>query len=274
MAETPACIACVTARGVILGKQQEQQVKRIERKHLKEDELARSLRTAREFVEPRQGMLRTVGIAALVVLVGGIGYGVWREWNSARGQAELAEAMVALNAEVIPVGATAEDGAPAAASLGATGTFSTEEAKLKAALPKLKAAADAYPGTPAGIQARYHMAGALAALGRHDEAIAAFDEVITRAGDDSLYGQMALFGKADAQTRGGAVDAAIETYKGLAARNSDDLPADAILMQLARAYVQKGNRDEARKTFTEIVDKHPASPYTQEARAELGNLKG
>ncbi len=118
------------------------------------------------------------------------------------------------------------------------------------------------------------MAGALAALGRHEEAVTAFDEVITRAGENSLYGQMAQFGKADAQSRGGQVDAAIETYKGLAARNSDDLPADAILMQLARAYVQKGNRDEARKTFTEIVDKHPQSPYTEEARAELDNLKG
>lgn len=249
-------------------------VKRIERKHLKEDELAHTLRTAREFVEPRQQMLKKVGIGALVVLVAGIGFGVWREWNSGRGQAELAEAMVALNAEVVPVGVTGAEGVPAAASLGAEGTFSTEEAKLTAALPKLKAAADAYPGSPAGIQARYHMAGALAALGRHQEAVTAFDEVIKRAGENSLYGQMAQFGKADAQSRGGQVDAAIETYKGLAARNSDDLPADAILMQLARAYVQKGNRDEARKTFTEIVDKHPQSPYTQEARAELDNLKG
>jgi TolA-binding protein len=249
-------------------------VKRIERKHLKEDELAHSLRAAREFVEPRQQMLKTVGIVALVLLVVGVVFGVWRERNSSRGQAELAEALVALNAEVVPVGLTGEEGIPAAALAGAAGTFSTEEAKLKAALPKLKAAADGYPGSPAGIQARYHMAGALAALGRHDEAIAAFDEVIERAGEGSLYGQMAQFGKADAQTRGGHVDAAIEAYKGLAARNSDDLPADAILMQLARAYVRKGNRDEARKTFTEIVDKHPQSPYTQEARAELDNLKG
>lgn len=249
-------------------------MKRIERKHLKEDELAQSLRTAREFVEPRQQMLKTVGIVALVILVGGVGFGVWRERSNSRGQAELAEALVALNAEVVPVGVTGDEGIPAAALAGAAGTFSTEEAKLKAALPKLKAAADAYPGSPAGIQARYHMAGALAALGRHEEAVAAFDEVITRAGEASLYGQMAQFGKAGAQTRGGQVDAAIETYKGLAARNSDDLPADAILMQLARAYVQKGSRDEARKTFTEIVDKHPQSPYTQEARAELDNLKG
>ena len=249
-------------------------MKRIERKHLKEDELTHSLRAAREFAEPRQQMLKTVGIVAAVLLVGGIGFGVWREWNSSRGQAELAEALVALNAEVVPVGATTDEGIPAAALAGAAGTFSSEEAKLKAALPKLKAAADAYPGSPAGIQARYHLAGALAALGRHDEAVAAFDEVIRRAGEGSLYGQMAQFGRADAQSRGGQIDAAIETYKGLAARNSDDLPADAILMQLARAYVQKGNRDEARKTFTEIVDKHPQSPYTQEARTELDNLKG
>ena len=51
-------------------------------------------------------------------------------------------------------------------------------------------------------------------------------------------------------------------------------PADAILMRLAHAYAQKGNREEARKTFAEVVDKHPDSPYTPEARTELENLKG
>ena len=249
-------------------------MKRIERKHLKEDELAHSLRMAREFVEPRESALKTLGIVAAILIVAGVGFGLWREWSGSRGQEELAEAMVALNAEVVPIGATGADGAPAAASLGATGTFSTEEAKLNAALPKLKAAADAYPNSAAGIQARYHLAGALATLGRHDEAVAAFNEVITRSGEDSLYGQMALLGKADAESRAGKLDAAIETWKGLAAKNGEDLPVDAILMQLARAYVQKGNRDEARKTFTEIVDKHPLSPYTQEARTELENLKG
>ncbi len=249
-------------------------MKRIERKHLKEDELARSLRVAREFVEPRQSALKTVGIVAAILVVAGIGFGVWREWNSSRGQEELAEALVALNAEVVPVGVAGAGGAPAAASLGATGTFATEEAKLTAALPKLKAAADAYPGSAAGIQARYHMAGALATLGRHEEAVAAFDEVIRRSGENSLYGQMAMLGKADAESRGGKLDAAIDTWKGLAAGKSEDVPVDEILMRLARAYVQKGNRDEARKTFTEIVDKHPLSPYMQEARTELENLKG
>ncbi len=249
-------------------------MKRLERKHLKEDELARSVRLAREFVEPRQSQLKNVGIAALVLIIIGVAFGIWRERSDSRGQDELAEAMVALNAQVVPVGVAGAEGEPAAASLGATGTFSTEEAKLKAALPKLKAAADAYPDSPAGIQARYHMAGALAALGRYADAETAFDDVIKRAGESTLYGQTALLGKADAQSHAGRLDAAIETWKGLVAKNADQLPIDAVLIQLAHAYVQKGNRDEARKTFTEIVDKHPESPYTQEARAELENLKG
>ena len=249
-------------------------MKRVERKHLKEDELAHTLRAAREFAEPRQGTLKTVGIIAAIVIVLGVGYGVWRERSAHQGQEELAQALVALNAEVIPAGVENSEGLPAAAQLGATGTFSTEEAKLKAAVPKLKAAADAYPSSPAGIQARYHLAGALAALGRHAEAMTAFDEVVNRAGSNSLYGRMAQLGKADTQARAGQLDAAIDAWKGMAARNDEDLPVDAILMELGRAYVQKGNRDEARKTLTEIVDKHPQSPYVQEARAELENLKG
>ena len=248
-------------------------MKRIERKHLKEDELTRTVRMARELIEPRQQLVKQIGIAVVALLVIVIAVGFWRERDDSRGQKELAEAMVALNAEVVPVGVQGAEGVPAAASIGATGTFATEEAKLNAALPKLKAAADAYPSSAAGIQARYHLAGALTALGRHAEAINAFDEVIKRAGENSLYGQMAVMGKADAEAQGGQLDAAIATLKGLAAKGGSALPPDAVLMELARAYVQKGNRDEARKTFTEIVDKHPQSPYITEARTGLENLK-
>ena len=45
-------------------------------------------------------------------------------------------------------------------------------------------------------------------------------------------------------------------------------------MQLGRAYQAKGNAAEAKKTFTDIVDKHPDSPYVAEARKELESLKG
>ena len=181
--------------------------------------------------------------------------------------------MVAFNARVVPVSAapTQPGEVPAAATIGATGSFSSEAAKLIAALPKLKAAADAYPDTNAGITARYHYASSLAALGRHDEAVKAFEEVVSRAGNDSLYRHMARLGKADALARAGQFQAAIATWKELAASPDEELPKDAILMELAKAYQAAGNTEEARKTFNQVVDEHPTSPYSAEARAALGS---
>ena len=250
-------------------------MKRTERHHLKENELVHTIESARQFVEGRQRQIVGAVIALVVVGLAFLGYRVFRQQSESRGQELLAQAMVALNARVVPAGEKTDAGdVPAAATLGATGTFATEEAKLNAAVPKLKAAADAYPDSNAGITARYHLAGALSALGKHQEAMQAFDDVAKRAGSTSLYGRMARLGKADTQAHAGQLDAAIATWKDMAASNTKDLPVDAILMELARAYAQKGNKDEARKTFTQIVDQHPDSPYTAEARAELENLKG
>jgi tetratricopeptide (TPR) repeat protein len=205
------------------------------------------------------------------VVIGGIL--VWQQEDDARAEQMLADAMVTFNARVIPPNpdATQPGEVPAAATLGATGSYATEAAKLNAALPKLKAAADAYPDTEAGITARYHYASSLAALGKHAEAVQAFDDVIDRAGDDSLYGRMAQLGKADTQARAGQLNEAIATWKTLASSTDEELPKDAILMELGKAYQASGNQEEARKAFTEIVDNHPTSPYSAEARAELGS---
>jgi TolA-binding protein len=245
-----------------------------ERHKLKENELAHSLASLQEFVGPRAKTMTMVIIGAVVVAVIAVGAVLLRQRSQSRGQELLAEALVALDARVVPAttpGGEAGD-APAAAQFNATGTFSTEAAKLNAALPKLKTAADAYPDAPAGITARYHMAGALAALGRHDEAIAAFDDVTKRAGGDTLYGRMARLGKADAEARAGKIDAAIATWKTMVTQDAGDLPVDAILIELGRAYVTKGNTAEAKQTFTQIVDQHPDSPYAQEARTTLETL--
>ena len=136
----------------------------------------------------------------------------YRNREQAKGTELLAQATVVLNTAVVPVNAETKPGdAPAAAGIGAKGTFSTETQKLNAAVPKLRAAADAYPDTAAGIQARYHLAASLAALGQQKEAITQFDDVVRRAGTDSLYGRMAQLGKADAQFSSGQTDGAIAT---------------------------------------------------------------
>ena len=248
-------------------------MKRKERHQLKGNEVAEMIVSARTAFEANRSRI-TVIVVIIVVAAGLVaGIAAWRRSTSSRAEQLLAEAMVAFNARVIPVTASpTEPGeVPAAASIGATGSFPTEVAKLNAALPKLKAAADAYPDTDAGITARYHYASALAGVGKYDEAIRAFDEVISRAGANSLYGEMALFGKADTQTRHGQLDGAIATWQSLASSTDEALPKDAILMELGKTYQAAGKTEEARKMFNQLVDEHPTSPYTAEARAELGS---
>jgi TolA-binding protein len=245
------------------------------RRELKQNDVAQLVATAREFLETN-GRQMTWSVGAIIVVgVAVVGLLSYRTREQAKGQDLLAQATVVLNTAVVPVNAETKPGdAPAAAGIGAKGTFSTETQKLNAAVPKLRAAADAYPDTAAGIQARYHLAASLAALGQHKEAITQFDEVVRRAGTDSLFGRVAQLGKADAQLASGETDAAIATWKELAVKKDANLPQDAILMQLGRAYQAKGNAAEAKKTFTDIVDNHPDSPYVAEARKELESLKG
>jgi TolA-binding protein len=245
-----------------------------ERHHLKENELAHSLAAAREFVEPRRKQIGLTAFVIFLVAAAALGILVMRQRTQAAAQRLLAEGMVILDAEVIPnEPVDPKSDKPPAAAMAGSGTYTTETEKLTAAVPKLRAAADAYPDTPAGITARYHLAGTLGALGKQQEAMQAYDEVIRRGGDE-LYANMARLGKAGAQARAGQHDAAIATYKELAERKDGDLPTDAILMQLGRTYAAAGKKAEAQKTFTRIVDEHPDSPYASEAKEQLEALKG
>jgi tetratricopeptide (TPR) repeat protein len=245
-----------------------------ERRHLKENDLAHGLTVALDYLAPRGKQIAMIlgGVAVLVVVVLA-GYAISQRSNTKADMA-LAEAMVALNARVVPSSDAAEADLPAAATLGATGTFATERAKLNVAIPKLQSVADAFPDDEAGIVARYHLAGALGSVGRNDEAVKEFSAVIAKAPKDNVYGRMARLGLAEAQTRAGQIDAAITSWKALADENSGDLPADAILLELARAYVAKGDAAEARKVFTQLIDQHPTSPYSGDAKTELEGLKG
>jgi tetratricopeptide (TPR) repeat protein len=249
-------------------------MKRQQRQHLKENELVHSLAVAREYIEPRTRQLGMAlgGVALVAVAV--LAFMLFRQHSHGEADTALAEAMVAYNARVVPPSDPDAADLPEAAALTSTGSFTSEAAKLHAAIPKLQKVADQYGNADAGIIARYHLAGAYAALGQNDDAIKQFSEVIKRAPKDSVYGRMARLGQADSQARAGQVDAAIASWKQLADENSPDVPADAILLELGRAYAAKGNDAEARKAFTQLIDQHPTSPYSTDAKTGLEGLKG
>jgi tetratricopeptide (TPR) repeat protein len=239
-------------------------MKSTERHHLKENELGRLARSARDTVQTRR--TETTGLIAIVVVVGAlaIGYFGWREHVQTKAHGLLAEAMAVQDARVGP------PPAPGTPSGGLY--FPTERERSQAALTKFKIAADAYPSTDAGVYARYQEGATSLALGSTPGAISAYEQVIKQSGDN-FYGQMARLGLAEAQVRAGQYDPAINTFKELAQRKDGPLPVDGILMQLGRTYLEAGKRADAQQTFNRLVEEYPESPFTGDARKEIETLK-
>jgi TolA-binding protein len=235
-----------------------------ERHHLKENELGKLARQARETVETRRSETVTVVAVGAVVVVLALAYFGWRERVQSKAHGLLAQAMAVQDARVGPPPAP---GTPAAGLY-----FPTERERSQAALTKFKIAADAYPSTDAGIYARYQEGATSVALGSTPAGIAAYEQVIKQSGD-GFYGQMARLGLAEAQARSGQYDAAITTFKDLAQRKDGPLPVDGILMQLGRTYLEAGKKADAQQTFNRIVEEYPESPFTGDARKEIDALK-
>jgi tetratricopeptide (TPR) repeat protein len=244
-----------------------------ERHHLKHNELADALNRAGEYYTQHQrtALYGIVGIVLALVALGG--FVLLRQSVETKSRALLAEAMVVSESRVQPpappAGGTADKPAD---PVQAAGTYPTEQAKLEAALPKLIAAADAYATSDAGLTARYRAASTLVQLERFDEAITQYDRVIASA--SGMLANTARLGKAEAQLRGGKADAAIATFKELADKKDGDLPTEALLMELARAYRMAGKTDDARKTLNQIVEQHGDTPAATEAKQELEKLPG
>ena len=240
-------------------------MKRTERHRLKENEFARTVAHAREVIDTRR---RDIGIAALaVVLVAAavLGFFAWRQSRNAKANDMLASALAIYEAPVLPPPAPAP-GSPA--PVQQPGTYPTERARLEAALPALLEAADRYPATKAGITARYHAAAALATLGRLAEAEQRYQEVIDKSGS-GLYSRTARLGLADVQLAQGKYDSAIDIYTQMSRDTGSQIPVDGVLMQLGRAYVRAGRKEEAVRAFNRVVEEFPQSAYVADARREL-----
>ena len=248
-------------------------MKTTERHRLKDNDLAIALGQAQSWADRNSRTLLATIIVIVVVGGGVLAYTTWRNSTDTRARTMLAEAMVVEEARVMPAAppaGTTND--PNAIGGQLPGTYPTEQAKLEAALPKFQAVADAYPSSGAGVTARYHLAKNLVALGRFDEALPHYDHVI--ANGEGLIAKTAKLGKAEAQVCAGKFDPAIATFKEFVDSKDPALPAEALLMELGRAYRLAGKTEDARKTFTQITEQHANTPFADEARREIEKLKG
>lgn len=245
-------------------------MKSTERHKLKENEFARSMAHARSVVESRRSDVTkiVIGLIVLLALVGG--YAWWRSSRDARANESLAAALAVYQMPVVPIPPPAPGSPP---PVPQPGTFPTEQEKLVAALPKFVDTANAHPGTPAGVTARFYAASILAAQGKPAEAEQRYKEVIDKAGNDSIYSRTARLGMAEAQVAQAKYDSAIAIYSELSRDANSTLPLDSVLMHLGRAYARAGKKEEAVRSFTRVVDEFPQSAYAADARREMEETK-
>ena len=239
-------------------------MKSTERHHLKDNEFAQLAIGARNAIDSQRGPILGVVSAVVVILVGVGGYVGWTNRVEGRAHTQLAAALAVEEARVGP---------PAAFGSAPTGmSFVSQREKSQAVLTKYKEVADAYPASDAGLYARYRQAATYMALGLPKNAAEAYQQVISQGGQ-SLYVQMAALGLAEAQGQNGEFDAAIATFRDLSQRKDGQLPVDGVLMRLGRLQVEAGKASDAEQTFNKLVLDFPDSPFTPDARKELGQLK-
>lgn len=243
-------------------------MKTSERHRLKENEVASTVARAKEAFEQYHTLILAAAVGVLVVIIGIAAYVTWRSQTDSRSREMLASALTVAQEKVAPAPVPGAAPAPKPA-----GGFPTEQARDQAALAGFMAVANEYPSTNAGLEARYHAAATLTALGRTGEAAQMYQDVIARAGD-SIYGRMAKLGIADTEAASGKFDSAIATYRELAASTTGDLPVDGVLMQLAYTCQAAGKTGDARQAFKRIVDEFPQSPYAADAKRAMDSLKG
>ncbi|HEX9366236.1 MAG TPA: tetratricopeptide repeat protein [Vicinamibacterales bacterium] len=245
-------------------------MKSTDRHKLKENDFAQTVARTRDMVNQRPRETATIAVAVLAVALILGAFFVWKTSRDGKATTLLATALAVAEAPVVAPPPPAPGSPP---PVQPPGSFRTERERLQAALPLLQAAADAYPDSDAGITARYRLAASLAELGRHAEAEQRYQEVVQKAGARSIYRSTARLGVGEAQLAQGKGAAALTTFRELSADTSSTLPVDGVLMQVGRAALVAGKKDDATRAFTRVVDEFPQSLYASEAKEKLAGLK-
>ena len=242
-------------------------MKRTERKHLKENPLAVWLSFCLDSIRSRRFVIITVCSIVGISLVVGLFYG-WDRWNSHRADELLAVAMAVVDA---PVASESENN-DTEATAGVAAGFTSLSEKREAAIPKLLAVANAYPGLSQGLTARYQAAIMLVALGRANEASHEYER-LNVLNADGIYGRMARLGRAEVHMETGEYSAAIDLLEEETTTGNVNVPLDGVLMRLGQAYQLADRSSEALVVFYRVVEEFPGSTYRFDAEREIDTIE-
>jgi len=147
--------------------------------------------------------------------------------------------------------------------------FESHEAKWTAILESSDATLEKHPGGELARAARLTRGAALMKLGKVDESVSAYEEVLGAAANDTEK-IAAHHGLATAYASQEKWDEALAQYDALS--ELDESLADAMRYHRARLLEKAGKVDEAKKIYHAIIEDEPMHPQKSDIERRLATL--
>jgi len=240
---------------------------------------------ALQFVRPHALKLGAVVAGVVVILVGFSAYSWWQNRRAAEATKIYVQAMDLLRAEIV-----AEDAPPPDPTRPPEGKDEPEKPKFKSARERSEAVLalldrldKEHGSTGVAAEGRVVKAGLLYDLGRHDEAIGAYNKFLGASGQDARLRFVAREGlgyaleakalaQADAKAREAGLDEALRAFQQL---QPDDKGyyRDYALFHQARIKATRGDKAGALALYRQILEKFAATPLKGEVETRIALLE-
>ena len=236
-----------------------------ERHQIKRDDLATVLESAVFYV---QDNARRVGLAVAGVLVlaaVGLGLSGWMSSRNEQASTLLGDLIRTYRA---PVAISLEKLQEAPAGVQ---TFATPEERDGRVVELAEAILAEYGGTKAAPKALYYKGVSLTNLKRYDEAARALEDFLKKYPGD-FVAPLARFELARAREAQGRHGDALLLYQVLAEDARGLFPKEEGLLGVGRCQEALGNTQEALKAYRRILNDYPDSEYQYDARRKVDEL--
>ncbi|HZH02839.1 MAG TPA: tetratricopeptide repeat protein [Myxococcaceae bacterium] len=222
---------------------------------------------ARDWLAGRQKWVAGACVA-LVAVGGGIALS---QYASSRGKAhaslELSEALKPLGRSVEGQGAAAPPALP-----GEPAPFKTQTEKDQAVAESLAAFRTSHPSTPSAVTAALPLGQALNRLGRHDEALQAFDAFLQGTLSGDPLRASAYEGRGYTFEAQGKWEEALAAFDAVAKESSGEFLAGMGLYHRARVLAATNRKEEAAKVLAQVSTEFPNSAAARMSKERLSVL--
>ena len=143
--------------------------------------------------------------------------------------------------------------------------FVDEEARRSAALGAFSAIVEDFPRAPSARISRSYIGKLELESGNREGARQAWNAVLEAGGGDALAAEVEL-NLIHLDREDGLNEEIEQRLQSALGGGSSSLPEDALLYELAITQELLGKSEESLVSFRRLLDEHPASPYSAEAR--------